>query len=130
MAANDFDYCEAHGLQPCDRNLTYVRRIRLAGAWLRGRALEQLERDRDALGGGILGPAHPVNRRNAAACNAAYAFEDRAMAARKVGRDRQSRQASKPRLQLLAAAPLRRPVAQADVDGLALFDSYRSPALL
>ena len=31
---------------------------------------------------------------------------------------------------LRAAAPLRRPVAQADVDGLGLFDAVRSPTMI
>lgn len=33
-------------------------------------------------------------------------------------------------LQLLAKSPMRRPVAQDDVDGLGLFDAVRSPAFL
>lgn len=40
------------------------------------------------------------------------------------------RKIDRQRLELAASAPLRKPVAQSDVDGLGLFDAVRSPSFL
>ena len=130
MAINDNDYCEAHGLIPSDRNLAYVDRVRRAGAFLRSRLRKELELARDAAGGGIRGPKAPENIVFVRGYRETEEFEDRAMAARRLGRDRKSRHALREQLQLRVRAPKRQPVAQHDVDGLALFDQVRSPAML
>lgn len=130
MAINDLDYCREHGLSPCDRNLAYVRRVRVAGAFLRNRLLDKLEAARDAAGGGIRGPNAPEAIAHRKAYQATVDFEAAAMAARRLGRDRQSRRAQAQRVRLAHAAPLRSMAPQADVDGLALFDLARSPVLL
>lgn len=130
MALNDIAYCREHGLTPCDRNLAYVRRVRLAAAFLRNRLLDQLEAARDAAGGGIRGPNAPEAIAHRNAYRATEDFEARAMAARRLGRDRQSRRAQAQRVRLIHAAPLRSTAPQADVDGLALFDLVRQPAFI
>lgn len=130
MAISDLAYCQQSGLEPCDRNLAYVARVRLAGAYLRRRALARLEAARDAAGGGIRGPNAPEAIAHRAEYQATERFEERVMANRRLQRDRISRRAQAERVRLAHAAPLRSMAPQADVDGLALFDLVRSPCLL
>lgn len=130
MAILDDQYCADHGLPVTDRNLAYTARVRLAGSYLRRRSLAILERERDAAGGGIRGPNAPEAIRHRDRWNATEAFEASAMANRRLQRDRESRQAPAQRLALRSASPLRSTAAQDDVDGLALFDQARSPAML
>lgn len=129
MAMDDHTYCADHGLPLTDQNLAYVDRVRDAGAWLRGRAMKGYRDACLAAGVGFFMLDEPASLAYITACKAAERFEAEAMANRRLHRDRQSRRAQAQRVRLIHAAPLRVPVAQHDVDGLALFGSARSPSL-
>jgi hypothetical protein len=129
MAMNNAAYCADHGLAVTDQNLAYTARVRAAATFLRARTYKRFRAAVEARGGSYDsdGPERTARLR---ADYATAQFENRAMANRRLGRDRQSRKAQAQRVRLMHAAPLRVPVPQAAIDGLALFDSVRSPAML
>ncbi len=129
MAMNNEAYCADFEVPVTDQNLAYVARVRAAGRYLRARAYRRFVAAVQAAGGTYDsdGPERAARMR---ADYLSFRFEAEAMAHRRLQRDRQSRRAQAQRVRLAHAAPLRTAVAQADVDGLALFDSVRSPAFI
>lgn len=129
MAMEHSAYCADHGLPVTNQNIAYTARVRAAGAFLRARAHKRFIAAVEA-NGGTYDSDGPERSARMCADYAAYQFEARAMANRRLHRDRQCRRAQAQRVRLIHAAPLRSMAAQHDIDGLGLFDHHRSPAMI